>query len=85
MVLEITAVVGQSVHESNRDYSPALARFRDLTAFWADGFEDRRAPGTLPIRGSLATISSQARIAASSKSAASTGSTCQPVTFVPNA
>jgi hypothetical protein len=40
--------------------------------------------GTLPVRGSLATIDSQARNAASSKSGASTGSTCQPVTFFPS-
>jgi hypothetical protein len=41
-------------------------------------------PGTLPIRGSMATMSSQARSAASSKSGASAGRTCQPVTSFPN-
>jgi hypothetical protein len=40
--------------------------FDDFAAFFAADLEARRAPGTLPIRGSLATISSQARSAASS-------------------
>ena len=43
----------------------------------------RRAPGTFPIRASPAMTSSQARIAACSKSSASAGRTCQPVTFFP--
>ena len=46
--------------------------------------EAPRAPGSLPIRGSLARIRLQARSAASSKSGASTGRTCQPVTFFPS-
>ena len=44
----------------------------------------RRVDGTLPIRGSRASTNSHARIAASSKSLASAGSTCQLVTVVPN-
>src|SRR5215471_15569531 len=62
----------------------ALARFRDFGAIFAPDPEGRRLRGTLPIRGSLAKISSQARSAASSKSGASTGRTCQPVTFFAN-
>src|ERR1022692_4793620 len=62
----------------------AFARLGDFAAFWAPDPAARRAPGTLPIRGSPAAISSQARSAASSKSGASAGRTCQPVTFLPN-
>ena len=49
-------------------------------------FEDFevRALGTLPIRGSPASTSSHARCADDSKSGASTGRTCQPVTGFPN-
>ena len=59
-------------------------RFEDFAAFLAPDAEARRVPGTLPIRGSLARMRSQARRAASSKSGASTGRTCQPVTPFPN-
>lgn len=58
--------------------------FDDFAAFFAADLEARRVPGTLPIRGSLATTSSQACSAASSKSGASNGRTCQPVTFFPS-
>ena len=40
--------------------------------------------GTLPMRGSPAAINSHARKAASSKSGASAGRTCQPVTSLPS-
>lgn len=56
----------------------------DFGAFLARGRDGRRAAGTLPIRGSAARISSQARRAASSKSGALAGRTCQPVTFLPS-
>src|ERR1041385_3990704 len=44
----------------------------------------RRDTGTLPILGSPAITNSHARSADSSKSGASAGKTCQPVTFFPN-
>ena len=62
----------------------ALVRFEGFADFLAPDTEARRIPGTLPIQGSLATMSSQARSAASSKSGASTGRTCQPVTAFPS-
>src|SRR5208337_5564231 len=61
-----------------------FARFEGFGAFLAPNPEGRRAPGTLPIRGSLATTSSHARSTASSKSGASAGRTCQPVTSFPS-
>src|SRR5439155_19489719 len=45
----------------------ALVCFEGFAHFLAPETEARRVPGTLPIRGSLATMSSQARSAASSK------------------
>jgi hypothetical protein len=45
---------------------------------------DVRAPGILPIRASPASTNSHARSTADSKSGASTGKTCQPVTCLPN-
>jgi hypothetical protein len=65
--------------------SITLARFADIAAVLFADREARRDPGTLPMRESPATINSQARSAASSKSGASAGRTCQPVTFFPNA
>jgi len=55
-------------------------RFKDFDNFSVFDFEARRAPGILPIRGSWARTSSQARSAAASKSGASAGRTCHPVT-----
>src|SRR6266436_5909340 len=73
----------------------AFAGFEDFVSFLgadfgtedfeAQDFDARRAPGTFPILGSPARTSSQARNAASSKSCASAGRTCQPVTFFFNA
>jgi hypothetical protein len=60
-----------------------LIRFGDLPAAFDPDFEVR-APGILPIRGSSASTSSHARSAADSKSGASTGNTCQPVTRLSN-
>src|SRR5215469_7391122 len=42
------------------------------------------APGIFPIRGSRARMKSQARRVASSKSGASAGRICQPVTSLPS-
>src|SRR5208337_927886 len=61
-------------HDRTRPFAALLGAFAwawDLGAFLALDLESRRAPGTLPIRGSLATMSSQARSSASSKSGAS--------------
>jgi hypothetical protein len=65
---------------------PTPARYFEICArrFEFLDVAPRRLFGTFPIRGSPARISSQARNAASSKSAASAGSTCQPVTFFLN-
>jgi hypothetical protein len=60
-----------------------LTCFDDLPAAFDPDF-DVRAPGILPIRGPPASTSSHARSAADSKSGASTGKTCQPVTRLPN-
>src|SRR6202023_2654991 len=60
-----------------------LICFDDLPAAFDPDF-DVRAPGILPIRGSPASTSSHARSAADSKSGASTGRTCQPVTCLPS-
>src|ERR1035441_10457678 len=60
-----------------------LIGFGDLPSALDRGF-DVRAPGILPIRASPASTSSHARSAADSKSGASTGRTCQPVTCLPN-
>lgn len=49
-----------------------------------DNVDPDSTRGTLPIRGSPARINSQARSAADSKSGASAGSTCQPVTGFPS-
>jgi len=57
---------------------------RDPAGVLAPVTRERRAPGTLPIRRSPATTSSQARSAAFSKSGASAGRTCQPVIFFPS-
>ena len=73
----------QEPHDLTRPFAALLGAFAcawDLGAFLALDLEARRAPGTLPIRGSREITSSQARSAASSKSGASAGSTCQPVT-----
>jgi hypothetical protein len=64
-------------------YFEVLICFDDLPAAFDPDF-DVRAPGILPIRGSPASTSSHARSAADSKSGASTGKTCQPVTRLPN-
>src|SRR5271157_495037 len=77
----------QEPHDLARPFAALLGAFAcawDLGAFLALDLEARRVPGTLPIRGSMATMSSQARSAASSKSGASAGRTCQPVTSFPN-
>src|SRR5208282_453747 len=74
-------------HDLARAFAAFLGAFAGLKGFTAclvPGPGTRRAPGTFPIRGSLARTSSQARCAASSKSGASEGRTCQPVTFFPN-
>jgi hypothetical protein len=60
-----------------------LICFDDLPTAFDPDFAVR-APGILPIRGSPASTSSHARSAADSKSGASTGKTCQPVTLLPN-
>ena len=62
----------------------AFACFEDFVAFLIADFDARRFPGTFPILGSPARTRSQACSAASSKSCASAGRTCQPVTFFPN-
>jgi hypothetical protein len=58
--------------------------FKGSAVFFDFDLEARRTPGTLPIRGSPTRTSSQARSAAASKSGASAGRTCQPVTGFPN-
>jgi hypothetical protein len=60
------------------------ALFEDFLVFLAADPDDRRGAGNLPIRGSMAMMSSQARRAASAKSGASAGRTCQPVTSLPS-
>ena len=62
----------------------AFACFEDFVAFLVADLDARRFPGTFPILGSPARTRSQACSAASSKSCASAGRTCQPVTFFPN-
>src|SRR6266536_1086086 len=86
-----TTLEGRSSrHDGSRDLARAFAallafsRFENVAAFLAPAPLARRAPGTFPILGSPARTSSQARRAACSKSGASAGSTCQPVTFFPN-
>ena len=54
-----------------------------FASFLRFGDDVRRGFGSLPMRGSPAITSSQACMAASSKSGASAGSTCQPVTSLP--
>ena len=62
----------------------ALGRFEvgDMRGGLTDGV--RLELGILPMRGSPPITSSQARMAASSKSGAFAGSTCQPVTSLPS-
>src|ERR1700722_4165417 len=61
----------------------AFGDFNNGDAFRAAAFELFRILGILPIRGSPARTRSQAWRADSSKSGASTGRTCHPVTFFP--
>ena len=87
--LEPLAASLAASHATHRDIDTITEAYKDMGAAGDDGAkvlgpDVRRAPGTLPIRGSLATMSSQARSAVTSKSGASAGRTCQPVTLFPS-
>jgi len=85
----VPAPQGRRGVEKSLDAAPhefACATAATAKYFWRSGLSSIRGPprlfGTLPMRGSLAATSSQARRRSLLNPGASTGRTCQPVTLL---